>query len=152
MLTIWRCFTTFFRFVFAVFFPSRCIGKLYAELARLDYTTEWREFRTLAGTRFWITSSVQGPKLKTLKLEPFFVRLRRNGDNAGRIIIECRDEKNEWKDYRITESAVRDELRFLRELFAFHPCLPSEEGFNTPSANAGPVTVESMAAVQAVTE
>lgn len=150
MLTIWRCFTTFFRFLFAVFFPSYCIRRLYAELARLDYVNEWREFRTFAGTRFWITSSVQGPKFRTLELEPFFLRQRRKGVFEGKVIIEARDEKNEWKDYRLTDSAVRSELRLIRELYAFHPCLPSEVSFTNP--NAGPITQDGVLTAQAVTE
>jgi hypothetical protein len=122
------------RYVFALLFPHAAFHKLYAELARLDYLNDWREFRTLSGTRFWLTSSFGGPKLRSVDIPPFFFRLREARTPNERLIIEAREaaevddgKPGDWMDYKLTDGDVRDERRLLRELYAFHPCLPCEE-------------------------
>lgn len=130
-----RAFFALFRYLWALAVPSRAFRALYAELARLDYVNEWREFRTLAGTAFGITSSMGGPKLRAVGIEPFYFRQRERGKPTERLVIETISGRAAagdvlgaaWDDHAVGAKEVRLERRLLAEIYAFSPCIASDE-------------------------
>jgi hypothetical protein len=126
MRLAFRAFIAPFRYVFALLFPRLAFRRLYAELARLDYVNDWREFYTLSGRLVGITSSMGGPKIRAAGINPFFFRQRERGTPAERLVIETVDGET-WTDWNLTEGAVRAERRLLAELYAHTPCVASDE-------------------------